>query len=419
MTKALLVLALVSSPCLAAGAQGPGAEAAARMTPAQAEALVREISAAVEGIRGLKFKTPVTMQVIDGATAREHFKAKFVPWTEEQARHTQNAYIHLGLVPRGTQLMTRFLDFAEKDVAGYYEHGTKTFYLLDHVAAEEARGVMAHELTHALEDQTYDIGSVYQRANPDGDRATAISAVVEGSAMAVQLAFLSRELGGKKAGERLEKDEAKRAERLKIAPSFTQRSTLLPYLLGFSFLLRGKPWDFYVGGGVKVADVDHCYANPPFSTREILHPEQYWVARERNPPLRLTLPDLSPVLGGGWSKATEGAIGELGLTVLTGSREEIGLPWALLPTRWVNEASTGTVGDVYQHYVNADRTLTLLLTRWETERDAEEFDRALLNKGKYYFRYGVSVLVMAGDVGDKVDALATAALQGAKFWPAQ
>jgi hypothetical protein len=400
-------------------AQGATGEAAARLTPAQAEALVREISAAVEGIRGLKFKTPVTMQVIDGATAREHFKAKFVPWTEEQARHTQNAYIHLGLVPRGTQLMTRFLDFAEKDVAGYYEHGTKTFYLLDHVAAEEARGVMAHELTHALEDQTYDIASVYKKANPDGDRATAISAVIEGSAMAVQLAFLSRELGGKKAGERLEKDEAKRAERLRIAPSFTQRSTLLPYLLGFSFLLRGKPWDFYLGGGVKIADVDHCYANPPFSTREILHPEQYWLARERNPPQRLTLPDLSAVLGSGWAKATEGSIGELGLTVLTGSREEIGLPWALLPTRWVNEASTGTVGDVYQHYVNGDRTLTLLLTRWETEHDAEEFDRALVNKGKYYVRYGVSVLVLAGDVGDKVEALATAALQGAQFWPAQ
>src|SRR5262249_44821807 len=70
----------------------------------------------------------------------------------------------------------------------------------------------------------------------------------------------------------------------------------------------------------KTADIDHCYANPPFSTREILHPEQYWVARQRRPPLRLVLPDLSSVLGPGWSKATAGSIGELGLTVLTGSR---------------------------------------------------------------------------------------------------
>jgi hypothetical protein len=419
MIKATSAAAISLSASLACAAPLPESASNARITPAQAEALVRQISAAVEDIRGLKFKTPVAMQVVDGATAREQFKAKFVPWSEQEARHTQDAYVQLGLVPRGTQLMTRFLDFAEKDVAGYYEHGTKTFYLLDHVAPDEVRTVMAHELTHALEDQTYDIGSVYKKANPDGDRATAIAAVVEGSAMAVMLAFMSREMGGKKASEKLEKDESKRAARLRVAPSFTQRSLLLPYLLGFTFLLRGKPWEFYLGGGVKTTDLDHCYASPPFSTREILHPEQYWVARQRNPPQRLTLPDLSSILGGGWSKATEGSIGELGLTVLTGSQRDIEMPWALLPTRWTTAAATGTVGDAYHHYVNGDRAVTVLLTRWETDHDAEQFDHALLNKGKYFFRYGVNVLVIAGDVGDKAEAAAVAALQGAKFGPTQ
>jgi hypothetical protein len=392
---------------------------APRLTPAQAEALVREISAAVEKLRGLKFKTPVTMQVIDGATARRNFKAKISPWAEAEARHTQNAYVHLGLVPRGTDLVTRYLDLAEKDVAGYYEHGTKTFYVLDHVSEDDVRSTMAHELTHALEDQHYDFAAVSERANGDSDHATAISAVIEGSATAVMLAFLSREQGRKQAGEKLEEGESKRAATLRIAPSFTQRSLILPYLLGFTFLLRGAPWEWSLGDGVVIADLHQAYLNPPQSTRQILHPEQYWLSATPADRQRLTLPDLASVLGPGWAKTTEGSIGELGLAVLTGSREAIELPWALLPSRWTNEAAVGTLGDVYQHYVNGEKTATALLTRWETERDAAEFDRALMSRGKRFYRYGVSLLVLAGDVGESADAVALTAFQGATYWEPQ
>src|SRR6185503_20192727 len=103
------------------------------------------------------------------------------------ARHTQEAYIHLGLIPPQTDLITGFLDLAEKDVAGYYEHGSGTFYLLDHVSPDEVRGVMAHELTHALEDQHYNFDEV-TRKGASSDHGTAITAVIEGSAMAVMLA---------------------------------------------------------------------------------------------------------------------------------------------------------------------------------------------------------------------------------------
>jgi hypothetical protein len=415
---AIAVAFLLAFASSSSSAPAPTPAGARRLTPVQAESLVREISASVERLRGLRFKTPVTMQVIDGATARQNFKSKIEPGTEEQALHTQHAYVHLALIPKSTDLLTRYLDLAEKDVAGYYEHGSKTFYLLDHVAPDEVRSVIAHELTHALEDQHYDLSALAGKAG-DGDHATAITAVIEGSATAVMLAFLNREEGQEKASEELEKNETKRAGRLKVAPSFTQRSLMLPYVLGFTFLLRGKPWEWALGDGVLIADLERAYKNPPQSTRQILHPEQYWVGRADRTSEHLGLPDLSSVLGNGWSKATDGSIGELGLAVLTGSRNAIEFPWALLPSRWTNEAASGTVGDVYHHYVNGDRTATVLLTRWETERDAEEFDRALLAKGRYFFRYGVNVLVLAGDVGDRAEPLALAALQGAKFWPAR
>ncbi len=377
---------------------------------------MREISASVEQLRGLKFRTPVAMKVISGATARENFRAKIDPEFEEESRHVQTAYAQLGLVPRGTDLNKASLDLAEKGVDGYYEPGSKTFFLLDHVAPDEVRGVIAHELTHALEDQNYDLLAVQKNADGDADRATAIRSLIEGSAMVVMFAFLSREQGQKEAKAKVEKSQSARADPLKIAPTFTQRSLVLPYLLGFSFLLHGKPWDWAFGNGVLITDIAKAYRDPPLSTREILHPEQYWGGhfghRER-----LRLPDLSWVLGKGWSKATEGSIGELGLSVLAGSHDSIDPSWALLPTRWTNEASTGTTGDVYQHYVNGTRSMTALLTRWETDRDAHEFEDALVNKGRYYTQFGVNILVLAGDVEDRGEAVALAALQGTNYRP--
>jgi hypothetical protein len=414
-------VAPVTAAALLGPAKGARADAppprAPALTQAEAEALVREVSAKVETIRGMKFKTPITVKVVRGAEVRAEFKSNLPPQAEEDARHRQDAYIQMGLVPPGTDLITGYLDLAESGLAGYYKHGTHTFFLLDHVSRDEAKGVMAHELTHALEDQHYDLAELAKKAGDNADHATAITAVVEGSAMAVMLAYLGREEGEEKATAELHRTEAGRAARLKVAPSFTQRTLLLPYLLGFSFLLQGKPWEFYLGGGVKAKDIDEAYRFPPYSTRQILHPEQYWMGRARYKEQHLTLPDLSPALGPGWAKAAEGSIGELGLAVLTGSRQSIEVPWALLPSRWTNDAAVGVVGDVYHHYVSGDRRVTVLLTRWETEIDADQFSKALTAKGRFFYRYDVNFVMIAGDIGDRAERVGIAALQGMKLWP--
>src|SRR5262249_15652516 len=137
---------------------------ATTLTPKQAEDMVREVSAQVEQIRGLNFKTPVAVKIISSAEARESFKSKITDKEQEEMRYTQAAWAHLGLIPKGTDLLAKYLAITDKDLLGYYEDGTKTFYVLDHVAATEVRHVMAHELTHALEDQNYDLASVTKKA---------------------------------------------------------------------------------------------------------------------------------------------------------------------------------------------------------------------------------------------------------------
>jgi hypothetical protein len=411
-----VIAAVLLGPARSARSDVPPPSRTAALTQAEAEALARDVSAKVEAIRGMKFKSPITVRIISGADARAEFKSNIDPHVQEDARHTQDAYIQMGLVPAGTDLVTGYLDLAESGLAGYYKHGTNTFFLLDHVSRDEARGVMAHELTHALEDQHYDLASLARKAGDNADHATAITAVVEGSAMAVMLAYLGREEGEEKATAELHRTATKRAAPLKVAPSFTQRTLLLPYLLGFSFLLQGKPWEFYLGGGVQAKDIDEAYRFPPYSTRQIIHPEQYWMGRARYKEQHLTLPDLSAALGPGWAKVAEGSIGELGLAVLTGSRQSIEVPWALLPSRWTNDAAVGAVGDVYHHYVSGERRVTVLLTRWDTEIDADQFSKALTAKGRFFYRYGVNFIMIAGDIGDRAEGVGITALQGTKFW---
>ena len=234
--------------------------------------------------------------------------------------------------------------------------------------------------------------------------------------MVVTITFVRWNTPQGAAAAKPEQKELKRSATLKDAPSFVQQSVMLPYLLGFSFLLRGKPW--LIDDGVPNADIAQAYAKPPHSTTQILHPEQYWWGQWRKQVAPPSLPDLSKAFGAGWSKALEGSIGELGLACLTGSKLDIGGVRAFLPASWTHEAAEGSTGDVFHHYVNGDLKATVLLTRWETVRDADQFDRALRSRGKYFLRYGVNVLVVTGDVeAEKALGLANAAMQNLSYWP--
>jgi hypothetical protein len=390
-----------------------------KMTQAEAEALLKETTAAVERIRGLKFKKPVTMQIIDGAGARAQFKSKIEPREEEQMKYTQEVYVKLGLVPRGTDLLTSFLDLAEEGVDGYYEPGAKVFYLLDHVSVDHIKPVMVHELTHALEDQYYDLKAISKLASGDDDRSTAISALIEGSAMVVMLSYMDQEMRkGRTAVRDAEEDQSRRAEKLKMAPTFMQRSLMMPYILGFSFLLRGHPWNFY-GGGLLISDLEYAYAHPPMSTRHIIHPGLYW----QRPDIKFTppkLPDLSKILGEGWSKATEGSIGELGLAVMTGTYLSFDDPKIILPSHWSNQTSVGTVGDVFHQYMKGDERVTVFVSGWESARKAQDFAKTLKpSRGRRDYLFGGNHLMLFGNIADpeKVDKLATAAFEGANYWP--
>ena len=58
-----------------------------------------------------------------------------------------------GLLPAGYDLHGEFLRLMAEQVAAYYDPKTQSVNLLDWVQPDTQKPILAHELTHALQDQ--------------------------------------------------------------------------------------------------------------------------------------------------------------------------------------------------------------------------------------------------------------------------
>lgn len=450
-----LLLALVALPAAASLAAGADPEATlGAMTAEEAAALVRQVQPRVEALRGLAFRSPVPVKVVTDAQAREHFRARLEELLPaERVRAQQKAYEQLGLLPEGIDLIERILHLLEEQAGGYYDPAAKTFFLLGDMPRAVAPVLMAHEMTHALDDQHYEIDRMLERALADDDRATALNAVIEGSGMVVMTAFTTEEtLAGRldlEAMLSLQQSEAGKAERLMAAPPVLQRMLMAPYLLGAGFLAAAprtgkpepaRPADPGQAAGVAEAleslalamegldgalgdaaamlrppdagNIDRAFRDPPESSEQVLHPDKYWDPSRRDPPRPVALPDLAAVLGPGWSARGEGTLGELDVAVLAGAGAVPPLSLeALSAGAWTNPAASGWGGDRWVLLSDGARTVTALATVWDREEDAAEFAAAArAPAGATVVRRADAVVIVAGDAGERAGAVATAAL---------
>lgn len=135
------------------------------------------------------------------------------------------------------------IDVLTDQVAGLYDPKSKEFYIADWIPADEQRAVMSHELTHALEDQSFNIDPWIKAARPNDDAELAREAVSEGSALAAMVDYTMRDqkIGVRdlpdvalliRAGavEEMDKDP-----NLAKAPGYIRDELLFPYLAGTSF----------------------------------------------------------------------------------------------------------------------------------------------------------------------------------------
>jgi hypothetical protein len=337
---------------------------AGSIDPSAAQAVYAEVAGQVEDIRGLTAKGDISPVLIDEATLRKNLTAEFD--RENPAalvRANQQILTALGLLDPGTSLRDAYLDLQSGQVIGYYSPDEDSLFLVSRSGSVGPieRATYAHEFTHQLQDQHFDLDKLGLDATDQGDRSTARLALVEGDAVATQSAWMQAELSPAEliqvvaaAGD----PEASAA--LARAPAILRETLMFPYFSGQTFV-----------NGLMVDDgyqaVNDAFASPPASTEQVLHPEKYLSGEE---PDVVTLPKgLAAALGRSWRLAAQDTLGELVLRI------------------WLAESGvTGTAPTTAAEGWGGDRLALLrgphgevalvIVTRWDTAADAAEFAQA-------------------------------------------
>jgi hypothetical protein len=217
-----------------------------------------------------------------------------------------------GLIPKNFPLDSFMLDVLTDQVAGLYDPKAKEFYIADWIPADQQREIMSHELTHALEDQSFDVDPWIKAARPNDDAELARTSVSEGTALAAMLDYSLREehIGVRDIGDvtalirpgavaEMDKDS-----NLAKAPIVIRDGLLFPYLAGTSFSQQ------FLKAHTGWADLHLLFERPPVSTQQILHPDLYL---KDISPAKVTLPKWRGLVPDEWKLLEENVMGEFGV----------------------------------------------------------------------------------------------------------
>ena len=333
-------------------------------TPRPAAEVYAEIRTAVEAIRGLQPTAAVDPVTIDETQLRQNLEAEFDKENSAaDLKFSEETLIALGLLPGGSSLRVLTLDFQGSSVAGYYSPDKKQLFVVSRSGnlgpAEEV--TYAHEFTHQLQDQHFDLSKLGEDAANQSDRALAQLSLVEGDAVSVQTAWTVQTLTPQEMGQLLAASlDPKALEALRRAPPYLRETSLFPYQDGLTFVTS-----LMSSGGY--AAVNAAFASPPVSTEQVLHPEKY-AAREA--PVQVRLPgDLAAAMGSGWTEAGQDTLGEFVL--------RLWLTQNGVPSATAMAAAAGWGGDRLSLIRGPSGAVTVgLVTMWDTEADASEFENA-------------------------------------------
>lgn len=378
--RAAWVFALALAAAWFGGANNLRAQQAATAPPkanqpktgnAEFAATADDVLHSVSQITGLSLLTPLKKTL----RSREEIRAYVLREMDDEknpaeryaAARSAEAF---GLIPKGFPLENFMVELLTEQIAGLYDPKAQEFYIADWIPLDDQRMVMAHELTHALQDQHFQIEAWVKAARPNDDAELARESVLEGSAMAAMIDYLLKGTGHS-VGDLPAIDPAlftgdmSKSPKLQEAPQFLKDAMIFPYLSGLSFsvaILKPAGWS-------AVSDV---FARPPVSTQQIMHPAFYKSGKVAAP---VELPALEKLLGSNWTKLDENAMGEFG--------------WKEVLKQFLGEEKGKTIasawdGDRYAIYEQKDTKDLVLFARLRL--DSEE------HAGRFFTNYADALL---------------------------
>ncbi|HKX28773.1 MAG TPA: hypothetical protein VJ302_13825 [Blastocatellia bacterium] len=370
-TVVLLLIAIHLSPVAQQPARTTGIEPAPVAAGKSNEFLdsTHEILEEVSRMRGLKILTPVK----SGVKSRTEIEREIIRNFEEslkpeELRTINKTLIAYGLVPKDFDYREFMIKLMTEQVAGFYRPKSKELFIADWNELSQQKPVMAHELTHALQDQHFNLRRFEEWPSGDGDREMAIHALIEGDATDIMYNYQLKPM----------KTDISRLPNLAIfadqttalngkddqkvylsAPPAIRESLIFPYIYGASFvqeLVKEDGWDA----------VSRAFTDLPQSTEQIIHFEKYRLHEE---PIKVRLADLTSILGPDWKQIDADINGEFGYFLILSE---------YVVKREARKAAEGWGGDqsvLYEHKRTGE-LLLVHLSKWDSLKDAGEFFQA-------------------------------------------
>jgi hypothetical protein len=378
-----LITALVAGPffSLSSSAQSPAATTTASRNAALVAA-TRDVLKETSEIRQLSILRPVR----SSAQSRAEIERMIMKNLDEESTPAQMHAAEvtlkkLGLAPADFQYRALMVRLLTEQVAGYYDPKTGEFHLADWIDLDGQRPIMAHELTHALQDQHFNLRRFEHWPKGDSDAELAVHALIEGDAtLAMALYVANNPLRALAFLKSLVTAGMPSAE-LEKAPRALRETLLFPYQ-------EGTDWtrSLYKQGGWE--RVSKAFTELPQSTEQILHPEKYFA---HEAPVKVTLPDITKLLNAGsrgtggplvthapnapatWRRLDYDVQGEWGFYLL--------LDEFLKSPVESRRAAAGWGGDRFAVYEGPKGgVLIASLSTWDTENDAREFFDAYVKR---------------------------------------
>ena len=320
----------------------------------------KEIEASVERLRSLSFLQPVAYREIPRTELPAILRAKLgqqVP--DQEFDHTAVALAALGLVPPGTDLKKTYLGLLGEQVGAFYDQHSQELFTFSGqpLANSQNQVILAHELTHALEDQHFHLVRLPLEAKGNDDRVLAATALVEGDATLVMNRYLIGSLSAASIRESLAATMTTDVRQLAAAPRFLRETLLFPYLRGQEFCQR-----LYDQGGWP--ELAQAFDHPPASSSQILHPERF-LTRPSEAPAEVAFPDANLL---GEQPIDDNVLGEFGL------RQWL-LVWLKNDPQAV-ETAAGWKGDRYLVYGGTQAASYVWETIWRSPGEAIAFGLA-------------------------------------------
>jgi hypothetical protein len=404
-----------------------------KITPRQAEDLFHSVDEILE-FDSKQSGLPIKREVKRKLTSRDEVVSYLTKHLNDEdtqrLRRSELVLKRFGLLPRDFNLETFLVALLREEVAGYYDPKTRTVNLLDWVPIEEQEPVMAHELTHALQDQFVnmqrwmkkgekDLGEIKKDPTPidieNDEMDNAREAVIEGQAQAMMFQYAIAPTGhsiitSPELVNAMEEETLTGTPSTKVfneAPVYMKESLTFPYSYGLTFVVKLMQ---KVGKEKAFAGVLH---NPPHTTRQIMQPETY-LSGETIAPMHV--PDFKHDFKD-YQKFDIGAMGEFDVAVLIEQYAGKALSKELYPewrggyyyaARRKTDAAPDSTGKVLPGL--------LYVSRWSSAEKAAEFAGIYANSLKDRYKKAEEAGNSASDQAAKNAASKVGLLQGRHAW---